>query len=105
MGHDPDSTPLGRRMLRLMRIDAMGEGKSGLAALSHSIRIQNAANLPPTSYTVILASDDHGTFLVTCRELPEVTTFGENEEEALLMAELAIKEALGDRRSSPDFPY
>ena len=98
MGHD--STPLGRRMLRLMRIAATGEGKFGLAALSHSIWIQLAANGPPTSYTVFLAPDQHGTFLVACRELPEVTTFGGSEEEALLMAELAIQEALGDRRSS-----
>jgi antitoxin HicB len=37
--------------------------------------------------------------LVTCRELPEVVTFGETEEEALTMAEQAIEEAVAARRA------
>jgi antitoxin HicB len=48
-------------------------------------------------YTVTLTPDDNGTVLVTCPELPEVTTFGEDEDEALLRAADAIEEALAAR--------
>jgi antitoxin HicB len=45
-------------------------------------------------YPVILVPDDNGTFLVTCPDLPEVTTFGEDEQDALRHAVDAIEEAL-----------
>lgn len=48
-------------------------------------------------YSVELAEDDNGTFLVTCPELPEVTTFGEDEADALMRARDAIEEALAAR--------
>ena len=78
----------------------------GIAAISHRLPITPPDGGVPTTYTVHLAPDNKGTFLVTCRELPEVTTFGEDEEEALSMAEEAIREALEARRktrpNSPD---
>ncbi len=46
-------------------------------------------------YTVQLAPDEQGAFLVTCRELPDHLTFGKTEREALAMAEVAIGKALG----------
>ena len=99
------STPLGRRLVRLMRIAGTTAEGVCLAPLSHRIFLDHAVGHPPTSYNVDLAPDNAGTFLVTCRELPELLTFGENEEEALIMAHLAIEEALSARRSPPDFPH
>lgn len=49
------------------------------------------------TYNIILTPDDNGTLLVTCADLPEVTTFGEDEDEALMRAADAIEEALAAR--------
>lgn len=49
------------------------------------------------SYRVVLTPDDNDTVLVTCPDLPEVTTFGEDEADALLRARDAIEEALAAR--------
>jgi antitoxin HicB len=49
------------------------------------------------SYRIELTSDDNGTLLVTCPDLPEVTTFAEDEDEARLRAVDAIEEALAAR--------
>lgn len=48
-------------------------------------------------YTVTLEPDDNGTLLVTCPDLPEVTTFGEDEEDAMQRAADAVEEALAAR--------
>jgi len=48
-------------------------------------------------YPVILTPDDNGTILVTCPDLLEVTTFGEDDEDALQRAADAIEEALAAR--------
>jgi antitoxin HicB len=50
-------------------------------------------------YTVILTPDDNGTFLVTCPDLPEVATFGEDAEDAMHRAADATEEALAVRIS------
>jgi len=42
-------------------------------------------------------TDDGGTILVTCPDLPEVTTFGEDEADALVRSRGAIEEALAGR--------
>lgn len=49
------------------------------------------------AFSIELTRDDNGTFLVTCPDLPEVTTFGEDEEEAKLRALDAIEEAVAGR--------
>jgi antitoxin HicB len=49
------------------------------------------------AYRVKLQEDDNGTLLVTCRALPEVTTFGDDEAEAMARARDAIEEALAAR--------
>jgi antitoxin HicB len=49
------------------------------------------------AYLIKLEPDDNGTFLVTCPALPEVTTFGDTEREALEHARDAIAEALAAR--------
>jgi antitoxin HicB len=48
-------------------------------------------------YAVILDPDDNGTLLVTCLDLPDVTTFGDNTEDAVQRAVDAIEEALASR--------
>lgn len=48
-------------------------------------------------FKVKLTPDEDGTLLVTCPALPEVTTFGVNESEALHHASEAIEEALAAR--------
>jgi antitoxin HicB len=52
------------------------------------------------AYPIELISDDNGTFLVTCPDLPEVTTFGEDEADAALRALDAIEEAIAARIAS-----
>ena len=54
---------------------------------------------------IILTPDDNGTFLVECPALPEVTTFGETEEECVRHGRAAIEEAIGGRMArSADVP-
>ena len=49
------------------------------------------------AYPLELTPDDNGTILATCPDLPEVTTFGDDEDEARLRAVDAIEEALSAR--------
>ncbi|MCM0754220.1 hypothetical protein M7784_03040 [Desulfovibrio aminophilus] len=49
------------------------------------------------AYPIELIADDNGTFLVTCPDLPEVTTFGVDEADAALRALDAIEEAVAAR--------
>ena len=53
-------------------------------------------------YRIKLAPDDNGTVRVTCPALPEVTTFGEDEADALRRAVGAIEEALAARMADGD---
>lgn len=48
-------------------------------------------------YPIELAKDDNGSFLVTCPDLPEVTTFAEDFEAAAVHASDAIEEAIAAR--------
>ena len=48
-------------------------------------------------FEILLTPDDNGTFLVTCPSLPEVTTFGETEDECIRNAVGAVEEALAGR--------
>jgi antitoxin HicB len=48
-------------------------------------------------YPILIEPDDNGTLLVTCPDLPEVTTFGEDQEDAMQRAVDAIEEALAAR--------
>ena len=45
-------------------------------------------------YTVSLVHDDEGTYMATCRELPEVLVFETSEGKAMAAAHAAIKQAL-----------
>ncbi len=48
-------------------------------------------------YKINLTADDNGTFMVTCPDLPEVTTFGDSEADALAYAVSGVEEALAAR--------
>ena len=48
-------------------------------------------------YPIELTKDDNDTFLVTCPDLPEVTTFAESFDEAETRASAAIEEAVAAR--------
>ncbi len=50
-----------------------------------------------SAYLIELTPDDNGTLLVTCPRLPEVTTFGDTEAEAVKHAADAVSEALAAR--------
>lgn len=49
------------------------------------------------AYPLVLTQDDNGSILVTCPDLPEVTTFGEDKGDAVLRAVDAIEEAIAAR--------
>jgi antitoxin HicB len=49
------------------------------------------------AYRIKFVPDDHGTLLVTCPTLPEVTTFGSNKADAVAHAVDAIEEAIAAR--------
>ena len=50
-------------------------------------------------YAIELLPDDNGTILVTCPDLPEVTSFGEDEADARMRAVEAVETALQGRMS------
>jgi antitoxin HicB len=57
------------------------------------------------SYRIKLEPDDNGSLLVTCPALPEVTTSGLDESDAMKRARHAIEEALAVRmREGVDIP-
>ena len=49
------------------------------------------------TYLIKFEPDDNGTLMVTCPALPEVTTFGEDEADAIEHARNAIGEAIAAR--------
>jgi len=53
-------------------------------------------------YPVVLDPDDNDTLLVTCPDLPELTTWGEDREDALHRAADAMEEALAARIAHRD---
>ncbi len=49
------------------------------------------------AYPLELTPDDNGTFLVTCPDLPEVTSFGADRVECLVNGRKAVAEAVASR--------
>ena len=49
------------------------------------------------AYPVHIEPDDNGTFLVTSPDFPELTTFGDDREEAIARAVDALEEAIAAR--------
>ncbi|HVZ14549.1 MAG TPA: type II toxin-antitoxin system HicB family antitoxin [Bauldia sp.] len=57
-------------------------------------------------YKLTLTPDDDGTWLVTAPEFPEVTSFGDNQEDALRHGREAIEEAIARRiAAGEDIPF
>ena len=48
-------------------------------------------------YFLKMEKDDNGTWLVTCPDFPEVTTFGEDKGDAIMRGRDAIEEAIAAR--------
>jgi antitoxin HicB len=58
-----------------------------------------------SAYRIELTPDDDGSLMVTCPALPEVTSFGATETEAVSRASAAVEEALAARiAASQDAP-
>lgn len=51
-------------------------------------------------YPLVLTPDDDGTYLVTCPDLPEVTSFGEGVADAVAHGTDAVLEAIAARMDS-----
>lgn len=49
------------------------------------------------AYAIEFEQDDNGTYLVTCPDFPEVTTFGEDMDDVFCRAMDAIEEAVAAR--------
>lgn len=97
-------TRTGLQFMGLLKTALEREEGEAMATLCHRLPIAAREGGLPTIYTVYLTPDARGTFLVTCGEFPSVTTFGQDEEEALARAELAIREAIGGGPIAPDLP-
>jgi predicted RNase H-like HicB family nuclease len=67
--------------------------------------VQQASMSASRTYTVVLRPEPEGGFTVRVPLLPEIVTYGEDEEEALAMAKDAIELALISRKErSEDIP-
>jgi predicted RNase H-like HicB family nuclease len=98
------SSPTSLRLLRLMRTAAANDSGDGLAPISHRVPINVPDSTVPLTFTIHLAPYAKGTFIATCAELPELTTFGADEREALEAAEDAIQEILAFPPDTPEIP-
>lgn len=96
----PHSNPtaLGLDVVRALKAAIAHENGAGSAVLTHRLPIRSPAGPAPLTYTVDLAQDQDGLFLVTCRELPEVIVGAEDEGAALSLAHLAILAAIAERQ-------
>ena len=91
------TTKPGRLNLKLVRavLKAVAAGEDiGLPVVSHPVRVARPEGGSVVTYTVCLIRDDEGTYMVTCRELPEVLVFEQCERQALIAAQAAIRRAL-----------
>jgi hypothetical protein len=65
-----------------------------LPVVSHTLQVVTPEGGPAAIYTVCLVRDDEGTYMVVCRELPEVLVFEQCERRALAAAQAAINRTL-----------
>jgi hypothetical protein len=77
------TTPVAQRFIGLLRQAISAEDGTRMAGVTHHLPIVPRGGGVPRTFTVDLAPDDKGTFLVSCRELPDLLTFGKDEDEAL----------------------
>jgi predicted RNase H-like HicB family nuclease len=95
-------TPLACKLVGLLKQAVATDGQTPQAPLVHKFCIKRSPERSALTLTLVLWPDDVGrTFLITCRELPELLAFGEDEEEALEMGETAIREALAAETGEP----
>jgi predicted RNase H-like HicB family nuclease len=79
--------------------DAIAE-EEGFAhgSLTHRLPVSGPDGRLAATYTLDLTRDHDGVYLTTCREIPEVFTTADDEDEVLSLARLAILQALIQRQ-------
>ncbi len=93
MAQDHNPTPMARRIVRLLAHTISTEEGACVAPLVQRLQLTDLPRGVPASYTLHLSPEGQGTFLVTCRELPDLEIYAKDEDEALAMAEQGIREA------------
>ncbi|HEV2299995.1 MAG TPA: type II toxin-antitoxin system HicB family antitoxin [Stellaceae bacterium] len=78
-----------------------GESRRPRVKQFHNIFVAIVCGAPNSmgmnEYPILMTPDDNGTLLVTCPDLLEVASFGEDEADAVRRAGAAIEEALAAR--------
>ena len=85
------------KLVRAVR-KALASGEDcGMAIESRPIFVTPPKTERSELYTIRLVHDDEGTYMATCREVPEVLVFENSEGDAVTAAHVAIKAALATR--------
>lgn len=83
------------RFVRAMRKAlANGEDCCGLVPETYHLLVSSPEAEQPARYTVCLVHDDEGTYMATCRELPELLVFESSKADVIATAHATIEEAL-----------
>lgn len=99
MAQERKPTPMARRIVRLLAHTISTEEGACVAPLVQRLQLTDLPRGVPASYTLHLTSEGQGTFLVTCRELPDLEIYAKDEDEALAMAEQRIREAVAAKQN------
>jgi hypothetical protein len=99
MGQDRKPTPMARRIVRLLAHTISTEEGAYVAPLVQRLQLTDLPTGVPAGYTLHLSPEVQGTFLVTCRELPDLEIYARDEDEALAMAEQGIREAFAAKQN------
>ena len=105
MAQGRSTTPYGHKLIRMMSQAMSTQGGVCMAPISHHIPVVPEPGQPAIICTVDLAPTEQGTFLVTCREVPEVNISSPDESQGLARAELIIQLALQSPRSPRHIPH
>ena len=100
MTQNTGATPLGRSLIKMMSEAMSAQGGTRMAPMSHRIPVVLGPGRLPEVLTIDLAPTEQGAFLVTCREVPGMTTCSVDERQGLERAELIIQLALQSQMAS-----
>lgn len=85
------------KLVRSVR-KALARGEDcGLEAEAYRLLVTALEAERSELYTINLVHDDEGTYMATCREVPEVLVFEDSEGDAVAAAQTAIRKALAAR--------
>jgi hypothetical protein len=94
------ATAPGHGMVQAIRRAFARKQSDRSRVISQSVFIEHADERPPTLYTVDFIPTAEGTFLVCCRDLPQVMFRSRDVAGGLMAAEMLIEEAIGPARVS-----